>query len=409
MQTKNIDINNNNKGTLGEQLISQFFDSQYSKFFSFPNPKTNSNAQVADVLIWKNRVVFLIEVKTRDEGTASIDSWASSKIQEAVEQISNNYNRIKSNEVINLHNSYYHTTLDCLGVTSIIGLIVLIHDKKSILLPSNAVSDIYSRELSIHVISWNDLCKMTNDIDTVSDFEYYLNDRFNYLKKTDIPLGSELNVLGYYKSHYNKFSESIIDYEAKPYWEIYHSTMANDIMSRTLHNKHSSWIDTLESFFSDHRKQFDGYPIGLYFAWEIGSISRRERAYLGEKLNAVQDWFEKGNSTRKFAWFNGSTGNWLVFYYSKSESSLLHKELHRLTELKLIKEVHETSFNYGVYGFGFQVSVIFPPQLMGLVTAVVIGADEIKKYSETDLEEAYQHFGHRNTRQVFKVEEFPRT
>ncbi|PIS28901.1 MAG: hypothetical protein COT43_05290 [Candidatus Marinimicrobia bacterium CG08_land_8_20_14_0_20_45_22] len=184
--------------------------------------------------------------------------------------------------------------------------------------------------------------------------------------------------------------------------------MAEAIASRTSHNEYSGWIDKLESGFSDQRKLFDGYPLGLYFTWEIGSISRRERAYLGKKLDSVQAWFKKGNSTRRFAWFNGSTGNWLVFYYSKSEQSLLHKELHRLVELKLIKEVDEASFKYGVYGFGLQVSVTFPPRLLGLASAIVIGADEvIGKYSQTDFEEARKHFGDINNRQTIEIKEFP--
>ena len=71
-----------NKGTWGERLIENFFDSNYSSIFSFPNPKTKDNAQVTDVLIWLNRVILLIEVKTRDEAesTTSIGSWARNRI-----------------------------------------------------------------------------------------------------------------------------------------------------------------------------------------------------------------------------------------------------------------------------------------------------------------------------------------
>lgn len=396
------------KGDIGEQLIAQFFDNKYSRFFSFPNPKTKTNAEIADVIIWKNRVVLLVEVKTRDEGPASINEWAKLRTQEAVEQIDKNYKRVKSNEVINLHNSYYHTTLDCMGITSVIGLIVLVHDEKSSMLPKSAVSDIYDKELPIHVISWNDLVKMTTEIDTVSDFEYYLNDRFTYLQISDIPLGSELNVLGCYKTSNNKFPCAPTDYETIPYWEIYCSTMVNEINKRSFHNRYSSWIDNLESIFSDQRRLFHRYPIGLYFAWEIGSINRRERAYLGEKLDTVQDWFNAGNSTRTFAILNGSTGNWLVFYYSKSEPNQLHKELLKLVELKLVKEIHDESFEYGVYGFGLHVSATYPPQLLGLVSAIVIGTDEKKTFTKSELDEAYSIFGTIAQRQSIKIEEYPK-
>ena len=77
MITKNEDI-----GSYGEKLVENFFDSKFSTSFSFPNPKTKDNAQITDVLIWMNRVVLLIEVKTRNqcEGTASIaKKWGRTK------------------------------------------------------------------------------------------------------------------------------------------------------------------------------------------------------------------------------------------------------------------------------------------------------------------------------------------
>jgi hypothetical protein len=397
------------KGSIGEQLVAHFIDSNYSKFFTFPDPKTKSNAQVADVLIWKNRLVFLIEVKTRDSGTASIESWVTFKIEEAVQQITNNHNRIRANEIINLHNSYYQTTLDSAGIHRIVGLIVLVYDDKCNIFPSAAVPDIYKSLLPIHVISWNDLKKMISEIDTISDLDYYLTDRYHYLRNIDdIPLDCELNVIGYYKSHLNKFPSKSIDFLVSNYWKVYQSTMSDAIARRNGHNEYSGWIDKLESVFTTQRKLFDKIPLGLYIAWEFGSISRRERAYLGKKLDSVQEWFEKGNLTRKFAWFNPSTGNWLVFYYSKSIPALLQKELHRLVELKLIKEIHEASFHQGVFGFGIQVSTTNPPQLLGLSSVVIISASEVgNKYSKTDIEEARKLFGDKDSRHILKIDEFP--
>ncbi|MBK8383085.1 MAG: hypothetical protein IPL16_14620 [Ignavibacteria bacterium] len=398
------------KGKIGENLIVQFFDSKLSKFFSFPNPKTRSNKEVADVLVWWNRVVLLIEVKTRTEGSVDTDVWIRSKVKEATEQIIANYKKIKSNETINLFNSFYHTKLDCEGVMETIGLIVLLYDEQSnIIFPAEDFPEIYKQEIPIHVISWQDLSRMTSEVDTIPDFKYYLMDRFEYLKIFDIPLGFELNVLGYYKIHSNKFQKEITDFTKIPYWEIYRDTMSDEINKRESHNQNSGWIDVLESQFHDKRKLFDGYPLGLYFSWEIGSISRRERAYLGEKLSKIQDWFEAGNNIKVFAWFNASTGNWLVFYYSNEEESSLMKSLYRMVELKLIKEVHEEKFDQGIYGFGFQVSVTSPPALLGLVGSVIIGTDEVKgKYSQEDIDESYSYFGKKSDREIIQVKEFPK-
>ena len=46
--------------------------------------------------------------------------------------------------------------------------------------------------------------------------------------------------------------------------------------------------------------------------------------------------------------------------------------------------------------------------LLGLASAVIIGAEEVKgKYSQGDFEEARKHFGGVEARRTLKVEEFP--
>jgi len=393
---------------LGERLIEEFFDVRFSNFFSFPNAKTKSNAEVADVVVWKNRTVFLIEVKTRDQGTAEIESWAKSRIHDGVEQIIRNHQRIEAKEQIFLNNRYYHTELDCEGVSQIIGLIVLVHDEDCDVLPTQAVSDIYKKSIPIHVLSIKKLVKMTDEIDTIPDLIYYLNDRYEYLKISDISINKELDVLGYYKSHSNKFPQIPLPFESKPYWKDYRAGMKAQIQAREVHNKYSLWLDKIENVFTEQRKLFSGYPFGLYYAWEIGSMSRRERAYLGEKLEKVQRWFEMGKSSRRFAWCNMATGNWLVFYFAKSDHQEIQKSLTRIVELKLIKEVHWESFDFAVYGFGFQVSVTDPPRLLGLATAIAVGADEVKrKYSQKDLEDSQKAWGTPSTKSSRNIEEFP--
>jgi len=129
---------------------------------------------------------------------------------------------------------------------------------------------------------------------------------------------------------------------------------------------------------------------------------------MGEKLSSVQDWFEKGKSTRQFSNRNESTGNWLVFYFSKSEQRQLQRELENIVRLKLIKEVHWKKFNYGIYGFGFQVSLTYPPRLFGMTNTIVMGADEVKgKYSEKDLEDSKIVWGTEWHGTPTKIEEFP--
>ncbi|MCI5212299.1 MAG: hypothetical protein D3910_26735, partial [Candidatus Electrothrix sp. ATG2] len=174
------------------------------------------------------------------------------------------------------------------------------------------------------------------------------------------------------------------------------------------HNTYSVWFDKLEQLFTDQRKLFHNIPLGLRFSWEFGNLTRRERAYFGEKLDAVQEWFNEGHSSRQFAVQNGNTDNWLVFYFSKLSQDAAHQKLVRLAKLKLIKEVHLQSFQFGVYGISFAVSDSYPPQLEGVNNAVMLGADTIEgQYTETDIAEAYQEWGRSSTYDVRKIYEFP--
>ena len=248
-------LNTLTKGEIAERLVSNFFDENFSKIFSFPNPKTGVKAEVADVLIWLNRTVFLIEVKTRDEdkSSASIDSWFYSQTDKAIGQITKNFKRIQSEESIFLHNSYYNTPLIYEGLTQVIGLVVLVYDEECTPKPSESFPDIYKEEIPIHIFAWKDLEKMIEEIDTVPDFIYYLQDRIEYVRGADISLEQELNALGYYKSQSNKFPDAPIDFSSTSYWEHYRSSMEEPIDIRNEHNKEATWIDALENLFTEQR------------------------------------------------------------------------------------------------------------------------------------------------------------
>ena len=161
-----------------------------------------------------------------------------------------------------------------------------------------------------------------------------------------------------------------------PYGTSTKTQMASAIYRRDAHNDNSLIIDTLEACFSDKRRKFLDLPIGLYFAWELGSQTRRVRAYLGEKFHRVRHDFEEGKHSRQFCIFNEASENWHVYYFSNDTREDIRNRLLRIVKLKLIKEVHINDFEYGIYGFAFQVSRTTPLHLSGLAAAVVIGAVE---------------------------------
>ena len=392
------------KGQIGEKLVENFFDKNFSNIYSFSSPKTKDNAEVADVLIWLNRKLFLIEVKTRsDEGTAPIESWGHSKIKQAYGQILKNYNRIKNNEQIFLRNNHYHTELDNEGLVTILGLVVLVSDEELKIEPSQYLPEIYNSEIHIHVITWKNLEDMIKEINTIPDFIYYLQDRFNYLKKFKISTGNELDILGYYKANSNKFPTISFDFNSQ--WEKYQNLMKSEIEIRNKHNNYSYFFDTLAKEFSSQRKLLDGIPLGLYFAWELGNLSRREKAYYGEKLNSVLEDFPKDMSSRSFSVYSGSTQNWLLFHFIKSSENFTDKELKKLCELKVIKEKYLNDFKFGVYAFSFKISDKYPYQILGINGVIMIGAEAVE-LNETNIQKALDTFGHKTSYSGIKIKEF---
>jgi hypothetical protein len=392
-------------GNIGEQIILEFFDENFSKILCFPNPKTKNNAQVADILLWLNRFVFLIEVKTFVSSSYQINDWASDRIKEGVEQLEKNYDRIVSNQEIFLNNRYYHTKLDCKGLSDIYGLIILVHDDECTLKPSDSCKSIYESKLPIHVFSWNKLQFLTQEIDTIPDFKYYLQDRIKFVRNSDIPLNKELDAIGLYKMGLNSFPESIITFENSKSWNTYLSSMDQERKNRELDNLDSEWLDSFESLFTENRKIFNDIPLGLHFTWVFAVISRRERAIMGKKFKNAQKYFLEGRQSRYFAFNIPASGHWIVFYFSKHTDKEQSIILRKMVDQKLIQLIEDENFQYAVFGIGIKVSSLYPPTILGINAALLIGSDVVRgTYSNDDIRLAKTVWG--NIRSG-EIKEFP--
>ncbi|MGA9768195.1 MAG: hypothetical protein WBV94_04090 [Blastocatellia bacterium] len=394
-------------GKLGERKVQSFFDANIGNIITFPNAKTKRNAQIADLLVWLNWKVMLVEVKTRVSSKMTLDQWVQERIVAAVEQITNSYSKCISGEEIYIYNDHYHVRFDNAGASFYTGLIVLNFEGKSHVLPSVAMPDIYSRPLPIQVISYDDLEQLGQEINTFPDLGYYLKDRFEYVREHDIPLCIEKNVIGRYKLYENRFPDCYADFESSDLWGEYQKTMNPAIERRDSHNEHSTLIDALEGLFNNQRRLHETLPLGLLFAWEIGAMSRRERAIVGERMDRAKLRFEQGGSRRYFSFQNPSTGNWLVFLFANANADEVSRKTELLTRLKLVKEAHFRDFEFAAYGFGFQVSSTYPIRLLGIKRAVVISSDVVKPYSEQDIQAAITIWGDEQIEKQIKILEFP--
>jgi hypothetical protein len=80
-------------------------------------------------------------------------------------------------------------------------------------------------------------------------------------------------------------------------------------------------------------------------------------------------------------------------------------EMLKLVEQKLIPSKEDENFQFAVFGIGIQVSKLWPPKIIGVANAMIIGVDQIVgKYSKQDIIDAKRNWG---DREINKIEGFP--
>jgi len=115
--------------------------------------------------------------------------------------------------------------------------------------------------------------------------------------------------------------------------------------------------------------------------------------------------FPQEITSRYFSFQSGSTQNWLLFHLIKSSENFTNKELKKLCELKIIKEKHLNNFEFGVYGFSFEISDTYPHEILGINRAIMIAAESVE-YNEKDVKNALNIFGDKSSYSSVKVNEF---
>ena len=257
----------------------------------------------------------------------------------------------------------------------------------------------------MHVFSWKILKFIIEEIDTIPDLKYYLQDRLKYVRISDVPLNKELDAIGLYKMGNNSFPNIAHDFNNSSYWKNYLSTMSKERSIRNSDNTSSKWLDAFESLFKNNRKLFHNIPLGLHFTWVFAVISRRERAIMGKKFESVQKHFLDGRQSRHFAFYVPATSHWIVFYFSKHDAKEQSLILRKMVDQKLIQLIEDEDYKYAVFGIGIKISNIWPPTIMGITSSILIAVNTIKdKYSVNDIIDAKKNWGHIKSGEI---KEFP--
>jgi len=230
------------------------------------------------------------------------------------------------------------------------------------------------------------------------------NVRYNFLKSSysqcperfiNLNLRTERDLIALYKRKSNKFdSYRCNDLLEKNIWDKYREEFKDKIELRDRENEETVVIDNLIDVLLKHPLQDEGMPL---HAWELGLLSRRERVMFSNKINDAFNIIRE--ESRQFAYLNPNTGCWIVFYfqYDFEEGDLL-SNLQNMTNLKLIKEMKENSFEYSIFGYGF--NVLSSEKEIALV---IEDAENVEEISMTRYNESLKYFG---KPQKYKIREF---
>lgn len=399
-------------GDAGENLIREFVDSTFTKYFNFRMAKN----ELADVIIWWSYVLFLIEVRTKTTSKQSPNEWAKDVIHSKVDQLERQYDRILAKEKIHLVNEWYNVELNYDGLHTV-GIIILVTDDDLSVIPQDIDERIFHKKLPIHVFSFRDFLRLRDEVDTVHDLALYLSDRYRYLKRgATVPLDREMELVGLYKKRNppNTFPKAPINFAKRSFWNEYQKSHSSRIIARNKENLHSERFDELVDLLPNIKTHLEEkIPRGLVFAWQLGGLLRRWRAYCGEYLLKVDDAFTSGKRNRKYALWNQGTEQWIVFLYSEDEPREIRAYLQDLVRTKWLKEKLEKNSDQRVLGLAFKRTNQSIPCEWECIDQRIFPVNNKKdnqitqSFTQDDLDRANRYWASRDKQKQFRVLEWP--
>lgn len=402
-----------------ERLFADLCNRQYLKGFVFHSPKYNdpTEKEAGDVVLWVRNMMVVFEVVWRNPTSNINTKQFIKRIGEKRDQLKAGFSAYSlKGEKITLVNEEGKTIKyqkECFQSGNYVGVVIVDCDshldkvhyetyKKSLNLPfSNAI------------ITKQDFLDLIVEIDTVSDLVFYLKDRFEFVKSIysecpgiflDLNNKSERNLIGLYKMGENSFSEAHCNELLKSNsWDIYRSKFCEKIKARDSENSQTKIIDHLiDLLLHNHANE----ESTLLHAWELGIRTRRERVgFLADKISDAIDRMNNGNQQRQFAFYSQVTECWSLFYFQYGENpGKLKDNLVNLSQLKLFKEMKESSFNYSIFGYGFRKSSIDTGNTIDEINLWIEDAESYGEVPDEKYEEAQKYFGKPNP---MKIREFP--
>jgi hypothetical protein len=387
-----------------EELFKELCNQQYLKGFVFHSPKYNdpTEKEAGDVVLWVRDCLIVFEIVWRNPSSQSDTRSFIRRVSEKRKQIENDFVTYRDKQValVNEEGNTVKYGKGNFSDSNFCGVIIVDSDVQLEYIHKQSYKKTFENNFPIAVMTKNDFEDLLIEIDTVPDLLYYLKDRHKFLKSIysncpekfiNLNLRMERDLIAFYKRKSNSFDAYTCDnFNEVSIWDRYREEFKDKIEIRDKENIQTLVIDTIIDILLKDE-------IMTLHAWEIGLLSRRERVIIADKIN---DAFNNSRmKTRQFACFNPNTECWLVFYFQYN----IHKErlfdnLENMTNLKLIKEMKEKSFEYSVFGYGFHISSGEPE-----IALVIEDADNVHKIEETKYQESLGYFG---KPQTHKIKEF---
>lgn len=399
-------------GIRAERLLTDLCSKKFLRGFVFHSPRYRDPTEIeaGDVVIWARREVIVFELIKRESTYGSSTKQFVKRIGTKRDQLTKDFYAFKNPdidiELVNEQREEVYFDNQDIDPFRFSGIVIVDCDDDIKNLHYKTVLKLLSLPFPAAIMTQQDLLDLLEEVDTIPDMAFYLRDRFEFLKQVYLPhchhflnLNSRLerNLIAFYKIHDNKFppdewrAQEVLNYHL-----IYTGRMRDQILARNAENDQSFVIDKIIDCCSQ--------PSKLH-AWELASTTRRERAGWSNRIQDAFDRMLRGNQERFFAFKNGITGCWLVFFfqYGGDISSFIEKT-ERLTKYKLFLEIEDQGFEFSVFGYGFWKSSIITDTIFDRVVLTLEDACDYNSIPEDEYEEARQYFGRLH---IQRIQEFP--
>jgi len=393
-----------------EELFKELCNQQYLKGFVFHSPKyyDPTEKEAGDVVLWIRNYLIVFEIVWRNPSSQASTKSFIRRVSEKRKQLENDFKTYRDKQVllINEESKRVEYSKDNFVDGNFAGVIIVDSDIELEEIHKKSYKKTLENNFSIATMTKNDFEDLLIEIDTIPDLLYYLKDRQDFLKSIyshcpekfiNLNLQIERDIIALYKRKSNSFDQyTCDDFLVENIWDTYREEFKDKIEIRDSENIQTSMVDDLIDSLLKNPLENEIIPLR---AWELGHFSRRERVMFSKKISDALN--DSRNETRQFAFFNSSTGCWLVFYFQyNTDSEELLDNLQSMTNLKMIKEMQEKSFKYSVFGYGFNIS-------NGEITInlIIEDAENNQSYTEKQYEESLKYFGKPQEHEIYEFTE----